>query len=57
MDANLKRCEELFSLLLRAGHSKGPINRDLLIGAAECGAYLLSEVKRLNEQTVREEQR
>lgn len=42
MDANLKRCQDLFADLLRAAYDKKrPIDRELAKGAAECGAYLL----------------
>lgn len=49
MDENLKRCRERFADLLRAAYSKDPIDRKLAKSAAECGAYLLSEIGRLTD--------
>jgi hypothetical protein len=47
MDRNLKRCQEMFSDLLRAAYDdKTPIDRELAKGAAECGAYLLDRILR-----------
>lgn len=43
----MRRCQELFSDLLRAAYDeKNPIDRELAKGAAECGAYLLDRLLR-----------
>lgn len=42
-EQKLDRCRKLFADLLRAAYDETkPVDRELVKGAAECGAYLLS---------------
>lgn len=44
IDQKIDRCRYLFSALLHSCQADGSIERETAIGAAECGAFLLSVV-------------
>jgi len=44
LDQKLARCQNIFSALLHSCQADGVIERNTAIGAAECGAFLLSTV-------------